>query len=180
MTEKNKKPSQTSRIRETLEKHKQEKKVATVATPAKKADKKVATVASSNRVLQTPKKPNPRSVKARDLRAKARGRLPVGTRMFTHWAGSIWEGRLIVYTVPPGVEGYGDDIVNEMEYDAATVPKAVREFVAKADGLFRLMEELDVMFWTWLATVATEEEKAKLVFAKEPPKPEPYPKEEVK
>lgn len=181
MAETNKKPSQTSRIRETLAKHKEDKKVATVATPAKTAAPKVATVASSNTVLQAPKKPtNKRSAKARDLRMKVRGRLPVNAQFFSVWNGVKHEGRLTVYTVPPGIDNYkGGDIVNDMEMDEATVPVSVKKFFHKAEGVFRLMEELDVMFWEWYAKVATAEEKAKLVFAPDPGRPEPYPKEEA-
>lgn len=121
------------------------------------------------------KKVNPRSAKARDARALARGRLPIGTAWTTRWDGQVVTGVLCLFTVPPGIEAYGGDIVNDFEMDEATKPKLVKAFNTQGDGVFRVMEELDVMFWNWFAAAGDEAAKARLVFSPNPPAPAPMP-----
>lgn len=108
-----------------------------------------------------PKKPrriNPRSAPARDLRAKTRGRLPDYTTFDAEWNGKEWSGELAVWVRLP----YINERVLEMS------------FIGTADGLFRLAEELDIKFWEWYAKEATDEQKTRLVFAPESPAPAPY------
>lgn len=107
----------------------------------------------------TPKKPkkekdNPRSYKARDARSKTRGRLPVNATVTAVWMGSEWRGGLDIYKE-------NDELIKRIRH--------------QAEGLFRLMEELDIMFWEWFAKEASAEEKARLVFAPHPPEPAPWP-----
>jgi hypothetical protein len=103
------------------------------------------------------KKPNPRSAAARDARAKARGRLPVNTVVAGEWRGDQYYGTFTLYC-----------------------PRATRlkVFSHYADGLFRLMEEMDVMFWDWMAHPEIDPAiKAELKWSEKDVKPEPYPKE---
>lgn len=106
------------------------------------------------------KKQNPRSAKARDERAKRRGRLPKGVTLSVEWDGleaNCWHGEMTLW---------GPTAINTGE--------PVKTFQHKADGLFRLCEELDIMFWNWLSSPGDEDIKAKLVFAPEPPVPEKF------
>lgn len=101
----------------------------------------------------TAKKPNPRSAAARDARAKARGRLPVTTTFTTVYLGrGQHEGAMRVPYM--GV---------------------AKEFIRRSDGLFRLIEELDIEFWNWFATLDADE-KASMEFDTIDAKPEPMPK----
>lgn len=135
----------TNALRKALADRPAAKPVAAAATqPAKKA------------------KPNPRTAKARDERAKARGRLPLWTQVDAVWNGTCYVGRLIVF-----------EEVKTTPLQVKLETNLVKSFRHTADGLFRLMEELDVMFWNWFAT-ATEAERARLHFAPDPPKPQPW------
>lgn len=163
MSESGDKFEKTKRMREALKKN-----------VAAKTDKKAVAAAATPKK----KKNNYRTAKARDLRTKSRGRMPVNTELWSAWDGNKWVGKLYVRTVPPGV-GNSEDIVNDMEWEEAVVPKKVKEFNHEADGLFRLMEELDIMFWEWLAKEATADQKARLVFAPDPPVPAPWPNPSV-
>lgn len=116
----------------------------------KVAAKPVATVATS----PFPKKKNPRTVKAREARAAQRGRLPNDTSINTRWNGTRWSGMMALRKV--------------------NVFVPIKELVHETDGLFRLMEELDIMFWNWMATKGDEDIKALLVFAPNPPVPAPW------
>jgi len=98
-----------------------------------------------------PRKPNWRSARARDERAARRGRAPIGYWVEAYWDGLRWNGVATVQTA------------NE-----ATVYTQTHS----ADGLFRLMEELDVKFWEWFAQ-AQPDVRAALRFAESPPAPEP-------
>lgn len=151
------KPTRLEKMRDALknkpkavktEKKQKTGKVAAAATPAKVADGP-----------PVPKKPNHRAAKARDERAKKRGRMPVGSTVHAAWDGTKWVGSMVI----PYSGGLGG-------YDS-------RVFTHESDGLFRLMEELDVTFWQWYAKEATDEEKKRLVFALRPPAPArwPYP-----
>lgn len=104
-----------------------------------------------------PKKENPRSSMARDARAKKRGRLPECTRIEASFAAGTWLGKVFVH----------DKNANCIMY-----------FEHAADGLFRLMEELDVRFWQWFISLGEESDiKKSLVFAPHKSnKPEPMPK----
>lgn len=144
-----------------------------LANRPKPAPKPHAPVAAA--ATPKPKKANPRSAKARDERANVRGRLPICTFSSQHWDGENYTGVLVVNEPPPGVEAFGD-IVNDKEWDQATKPRRVKAFHHKADGLFRLMEELDIMFWEWYAKESTSEERKRLKFAQNPPAPAPFPR----
>lgn len=112
---------------------------------------------------EVPKKPNPRSAAARDARAKARGRLPQESYYESKYLNGQYVGRLVLHTVVLG----GDPGSNPL------VP--VKEFRHSADGLFRFMEELDVMFWNWFAADGDGEIKRLLTFDPVDRKPEPMP-----
>ena len=101
-------------------------------------------------------KDHPRSANAREERMKTRGRLPDRTTATATYLTGRWYGNITVWD---------------------SKCSAVRSFLHEAEGLFRLMEELDVMFWEWYAQRATDAEKARLVFAPLLPEsaPEPYP-----
>ncbi len=116
-----------------------------------KAKPKVAAAA-------TPPKPPPklstkpkRSAAARDARAKARGRLPVRTAVGAEWTGEKWAGWMKVY--------WGNGNV-------------MHHIVHEADGLFRLLEEMDVRMWDWIADAANADRVAALVFNPDAPDPE--------
>lgn len=97
------------------------------------------------------KKPS-RSAPARDARAWARGRLPRETHVSAVWTGKMWAGSLTAY----GADGV-----------------AVFRVSMARDGQFRLMEEMDVLFWEWFASPeAVSEGKDRLVFAPDPQPPE--------
>ena len=98
---------------------------------------------------------NPRSAKARDARAKARGRLPTGTTISTEFNGKDWDGELCVFD---------------------TDGRLMHSIIHRAEGHFRLSEELDVHFWNWFSQQPPII-KAQMAFSTESPKPEPYPKE---
>lgn len=134
------------------------------STPAKLPGKKFQPGKTQPKVAAaaTPKKPNPRSAEARDARAKSRGRLPINAFGNWFWDGKSFSGELKIQTL----------------FDAAE-PRMIKLFSHTADGQFRLMEELDIMFWEWYAKKATVEDKAQLVFApEESNRPEPFPKEQ--
>lgn len=101
---------------------------------------------------------NKRSAKARDARAKARGRLPNATVVTFQWGGAAWNGDMRLF---------------------GRFGQSVGHFMHASDGLFRCAEELDVMFWEWFTTAATEGEKRLLVFAPDPPAPAPWPNPEA-
>lgn len=121
-------------------------------SPAKKV------VGLPARVAAAAKKSNPRTAEARDARAKARGRLPCGWGVEAHWNGKEWVGQARV------------------QYETGSLaPMVAWEFTHKSDGLFRLMEEIDVEFWQWAAS--HPEDALALKWPTEDVKPEPYPKE---
>lgn len=104
---------------------------------------------------QEPKKPNPRTSRARDERSAKRGRLPERTLVGATFDGSgQWLGHMTLWDC----KGNGP----------------IKTFLHEADGLFRLMEELDIQFWNWFATKVDDEIKAKLVFLSQPPAPAPF------
>lgn len=155
------------------------KKALANRQPKPPAAKKAPVAAAATR----PKAENPRSAKARDARRERRGRLPQGTQVWAEWDGKEYVGKL--YAVGPApknaIYATGGTVLGVV-YPAAQIeylPTPVKEFIHKADGLFRLMEELDVMFWNWLAAPGDEEIKARLVFAPRPPAPEPWPSPEA-
>ncbi len=134
-------------------------KVAAAATPP---PAKVAAAASGGgqndggkTESKKPGKPK-RSARARDARAKARGRLPSHTQVIAWWDGNRWVGSILLFT----------------EATAEKQAEQVRVFKHTSDGLFRLMEELDVMFWEWFTAPGDEEIKALLVFNPDAPDPE--------
>ena len=100
------------------------------------------------------KKHNPRTFKARDERAKKRGRLPTNVRVEATWDGEKWVG-----------------LIECREPDMYPIIVLGHQ----ADGLFRLMEELDIKFWQWYSKEATADQKAKLIFAPSPPAPAAWP-----
>lgn len=104
-----------------------------------------------------PKSDKPgRSAKARDERAKRRGRLPFGYSIEAHWYEGGWVAEAKVsYATGP--------LAPMVAYDARH----------RSDGLFRLMEEMDVMFWEWVA--ANPDDAAKLKWPEKDERPEPYP-----
>ena len=125
-------------------------KVAAAAT--QKLDQPIRTMPLRPKVPgQNPaKKKNPRSWKSRDARGKTRGRLPDNTLMSGRWSGTEWVGSMEVYTKD-------GDTLYTLEH--------------QADGLFRLMEEMDIKFWNWFAHDATVGQKGSLAFAPHPPAP---------
>jgi hypothetical protein len=104
-----------------------------------------------------PKKLNPRSAKARDARAAARGRLPDNFVTQELWTGTVYKG----YAAARDGKG---NVVWDLNCDAK--------------GMFELREAMDIAFWNWFAT-APDAEKSRLVFNPDPPKPDPFPKEAV-
>ncbi len=83
-----------------------------------------------------------RSPKARDARMKTRGRLPAGSEFKdVKWDGDQWRGRLVV-PLPL----------------SSGPPEVGSDFRGRADGLFALLESLDVMYWE---CIAKEEAEAK-------------------
>lgn len=148
-----KKPTRTEQMRVAIANGKKAK-VAAAATPA--APKATVVPAATDKGPKKERSFNHRTSKARDARAKARGRLPVGANFHSAWDGTSHQGSLVVPLVP--------------ELDG----RDCKVFVHSTDGLFRLMEELDIMFWAWFVKEATVEEKAKLVFVTDPPPPQPW------
>lgn len=114
----------------------------------------------------TPKKPNPRSAKARDLRMKHRGRLP----NMTHWEIGHHECVLSVemnvgYWIPNPEPGNGGKLYQSVSFRHG------------AKGLFEALEAIDVKFWKWLADPANKEIASKFEFPKSDIKPDVFPKE---
>lgn len=77
------------------------------------------------------KKAYRRSARARDLRMATRGRLPNGVEVTARYYGGKWAG--VMRVICPS-DRSKDEVFEHL-----------------ADGLFRLMEELDVKFWEWCA-----------------------------
>lgn len=117
--------------------------------PPAKVAPPVATVATPKE-----KRGNPRTAKARDARMKTRGRLPDRTMLRCAWDGVRWVGTIELYGSKWRATGGPSHVINLL-----------------SDGLFRLMEELDVAFWEWWAKPGDEAIKALLTFAPNPPAP---------
>lgn len=110
--------------------------LAAKAVADKAAAKEAAKPAvASDAKPAVPKKPKvERSAKARDARAADRGRLPSGSKFETEYDGDKkeWSGKLLVFTE----EMFGTPVYMTFHH--------------KAEGVFRLLEELDVMYWEWV------------------------------
>jgi hypothetical protein len=143
-----KKPTRTEQMRVAIANGKKAKVAAAPTPPWVKA----TPVPDASNEPKKERSFNHRTAKARDARAKARGRLPVKTNLRAAFNGVEWFGELFV------------------DGDAGLW---VKTFAHKADGLFRLMEELDIMFWDWF-TRAPKEEKERLTFVTDPPPPQPW------
>lgn len=74
-----------------------------------------------------------RTAAARDARMPTRGRLPVRT-MFQH------------------VKFLGDRWTGEMKVPIDNEEQEWKTFTGEAPGVFQLLEELDVMYWEWVAS----------------------------
>lgn len=116
------------------------------------------------------KKVNPRSAAARDARAKARGRLPENTFIATFFANGFWNADMRF--------GFTGDMTEHVgQREAMIHMERCKKLTHKADGLFRCLEELDIMFWEWFAAPGDEDVKKRLVFDTTDHKPEPMPEE---
>lgn len=118
-------------MKKAIEKIKAEGKKIKLATAAMKAAKLFA----YQKGVKPPK--SQRSAAARDARAKTRGRLTGGSYFEATYssANKRWNGSLYVALAEP-VSG----------------PEDYKVFSHGAPGLFQLLEELDVMYWEWVAS----------------------------
>lgn len=102
------------------------------------------TAAKGKRITPKPDAPKPlvkgekpskrqRTAAARDARMPTRGRLPLTSQFLTVMLETCWEGALRV----------------PVDYDGV---RAVKEFIHRSPGVFQLLEELDVMYWEWVAS----------------------------
>lgn len=122
------------------------------AKPVAKPDPKAVVEAAS-----TQKRPNWRSARARDARAKERGRLPHGTRIETTYLGrGVVSG---VMTVPALDSG-----------------ETMFSVSLSGDGHFELSERLDVAFWEWMASPDGDAARPYLTFDDGDYPPEPMKK----
>lgn len=142
----NKKTPRTEALRKALD---NKPKVVQPSAPPLHPKAKVAAAATPT----LPKKQNPRSAAARDARSKERGRVPLYTTWSLEWMGDRVEGQMQLW-----------DATGEL----------VTSFSHKAEGVFRLLEELDIRFWNWFVKDATDDQKKRLGFAPNPPVPAPF------
>lgn len=113
-------------------------------------------VAGNFAAAAVPPEPSERSAAARDARAKARGRLPVGSWATVVWNGADWIAVLNVVCAVETLAGRTEAVAKSLTHSAPD------------GGLFRTLEELDIKFWEWFASDADKEVKAMLHFAPEP------------